>query len=77
MIVAWIFLLSDGSNSAVGFIEAVSGVAAMVAAFPVGYIADKYGRSPMIKAAGVLFLVATFTTGYAVYYKPWSGSPIF
>jgi len=70
LIVAWIFLLSDGSNSAVGYIEAVSGVAAMVAAFPVGYIADKYGRSPMIKVAGILFLVATFTTAYAVYYKP-------
>ncbi len=70
LIVAWIFLLSDGSNSAVGYIEAVSGIAALVTALPVGYVADKIGRSPVIKMGGVLFMIAAGMTGYAVYFKP-------
>ena len=70
LIVAWIFLLSGGSNSAVGYIEAASGLAGLVTALPIGFLADKVGRSPVIKIRGIILIVATFTTGYAVYYKP-------
>ena len=33
-----------GSNSAVGGVEAVSGLSQLISALPVGYFADKYGK---------------------------------
>lgn len=70
LIVAWIYLLSDGSNSLVGYVEAASGLAGVITALPIGLLADKIGRSPVIKMGGTIFIVAASMTGYAVYYKP-------
>ncbi len=70
ILAAWLYLLSDGKNSFVGYIEAASGLAALVVALPIGYVGDKMGRAPVIKAAGILFLLATGLTSYSVVYKP-------
>lgn len=43
------------------------GMASLVSAFPVGYIADKHGRSPMIVFGGALSIVAAGATGYVVW----------
>jgi MFS family permease len=50
VLAAFLYLLSGGSNSAVGYIEAIQGVATLITALPVGYIADKFGRSSVIRA---------------------------
>ena len=42
----------------VGYVEAASGLAALITALPLGYIADKIGRSPVIKVGGMGFFVA-------------------
>ena len=70
ILAAWLYLLSDGKNSFVGYIEAASGLAALVVALPIGYVGDKIGRAPVIKVAGILFLLATALTAYSVVYKP-------
>ena len=43
ILAAWLYLLSDGKNSFVGYIEAASGLAALVVALPIGYVGDKMG----------------------------------
>lgn len=54
-------------NTSVGLVEMAYGLSQLLSAFPVGYIADKKGRSPMILAGGVLGLVATAATAYTVW----------
>ena len=39
--VAFLFIITDGSNKKVGFVEALSGLAGMLTALPIGYFADK------------------------------------
>ena len=62
ILAAWLYLLSDDKNAPVGYVEAASGLAALIFALPLGYLADKIGRSPVIKFAGLLFLLATVST---------------
>lgn len=52
--VAYLKRWSGGQNYLVGNVEAVNGLAVLVSALPVGYLADKYGRSRVIKAGGIL-----------------------
>ena len=70
ILAAWLYLLSDDKNAPVGYVEAASGLAALIFALPLGYLADKIGRSPVIKFAGLLFLLATVSTAYSVLYQP-------
>eukprot|EP00943_MAST-04B_sp_MAST-4B-sp1_P001648 g1648.t1 len=52
------------------YVEAASGLSNLVVALPLGYLADKIGRSPVIRFAGLLFFIATATTAYSVLYQP-------
>jgi MFS family permease len=42
-------------------------MATLISAFPVGYLADKHGRSPMIAVGGAMSIVAAFSTAYVVW----------
>ena len=71
IVVAWVQLLAGGanatnSNSKVGYVEATQGMAMLLTALPVGYIADKYSRQLVIRAGGIGFFVATTMTLIAV-----------
>ena len=51
--------LAHGSNKPVGMIEAVSGLASLLCALPIGYCADTYGRAIVIKVGSVVFFVTS------------------
>ena len=62
--VAYLKKMGHGSNGPVGDIEAVSGLASLLCALPIGYLADKMGRSIVIRAGGILlFVTAVFQIG--------------
>lgn len=65
-VIAAFILVSSGSNTTVGLVEAAQGLATLVFALPIGYLADVYGRSPVIAAGGVLCLLAAAATSYVV-----------
>eukprot|EP00301_Raphidiophrys_heterophryoidea_P005689 c12359_g1_i5.p1 GENE.c12359_g1_i5~~c12359_g1_i5.p1 ORF type:complete len:215 (+),score=36.63 c12359_g1_i5:26-646(+) len=65
MIVAFINIMT-GKNEYVGYAEATTGIAQLVTALPVGYLADKYSRSLVIKLSSVLFVIGGGATGFAV-----------
>eukprot|EP00816_Leptocylindrus_hargravesii_P013178 CAMPEP_0196808784 /NCGR_PEP_ID=MMETSP1362-20130617/8774_1 /TAXON_ID=163516 /ORGANISM="Leptocylindrus danicus, Strain CCMP1856" /LENGTH=652 /DNA_ID=CAMNT_0042183249 /DNA_START=348 /DNA_END=2306 /DNA_ORIENTATION=+ len=50
--------VSHGGNKFVGFMEMTNGLAAIIAALPIGYLADKYSRSRIIRYGGVVLLIA-------------------
>jgi MFS family permease len=54
---AYLKQLYHGKNAPFGRIEAVYSIAELVFAIPIGYLADRHGRSKIIKAGAVLFLV--------------------
>lgn len=54
-------------NTSVGMVEMAFGLSQLVSAFPVGYLADKRGRAPLIMAGGALSIVASVATGYVVW----------
>jgi MFS family permease len=58
--VAYLKHLGHDRNGPLGDIEAVSGLATLVTALPVGYLADRLGRSKVIRAGGILLLLTTF-----------------
>jgi len=55
--VVYLKKMGHGSNAPVGNIEAVSGLASLLCAFPIGYLADTMGRSVVIRAGGILLFV--------------------
>ena len=55
--IAYIKKLGHNSNKPVGNIEAVSGLASLICALPIGYLADTIGRSVVIRAGGILLFV--------------------
>ena len=71
IVVAWVQLLAGGpdahdSNRKVGYVEATQGMAMLLTALPVGYIADKYSRQLVIRAGGIGFILATIMTLTAI-----------
>jgi MFS family permease len=54
---AYLKQLGNGRNGPVGDIEAVNGLASLITALPVGYLADKIGRSKVIAAGGILLFI--------------------
>jgi len=54
---AYLKRLGGGRNGPVGTIEAVNGLAILLSALPVGFLADKLGRSKVIRAGGILLAV--------------------
>ena len=57
--VAYLKKLGHNKNGPLGDIEAVSGLATLVTALPVGYLADRLGRSKVITAGGFILLCTT------------------
>ena len=57
VIAAYLKRLGREKNGPVGDVEAVSGLASLFSALPVGYLADKYGRDRVIGAGGGLIIV--------------------
>ncbi len=57
--VAYLKQLGHNRNGPLGDIEAVSGLATLITALPVGYLADRLGRSKVILAGGILLLITT------------------
>jgi len=57
--VAYLKKLGHNRNGPLGNIEAVSGLATLVTALPVGYLADRLGRSKVISAGGFVLLCTT------------------
>ena len=64
---AYIYIVTDGSNSKVGFVEAAQGLATLITALPIGYIADHYGRSRAAVMGGIVSLIAIAATTFAVW----------
>eukprot|EP01134_Creolimax_fragrantissima_P001424 CFRG1424T1 len=58
ILATYLFDISGGRNSVVGYIEALQGIAMLVSAFPVGYVADKVSRSAAISFGGVSNITA-------------------
>ena len=58
VIAAYLKRLGKERNGPVGDVEAVSGLASLFSALPVGYLADTCGRDKVIGAGGVLIIVA-------------------
>jgi MFS family permease len=57
---AYLKKLGRGKNEPLGNIEAVQGLTTLLAALPMGYVADTVGRSKVIRAGGILLLLTTF-----------------
>ena len=57
VIAAYLKRLGGEKNGPVGDVEAVSGLASLFSALPVGYLADKCGRDKVIGAGGTLIIV--------------------
>jgi MFS family permease len=68
---AYLKQLGHDQNGPLGDIEAVNGLASLVTALPIGYLADRIGRSKVIRAGGVLMLL---TIGVQVYLLEWIGT---
>eukprot|EP00298_Acanthocystis_sp_HF-20_P014204 c20673_g1_i1.p1 GENE.c20673_g1_i1~~c20673_g1_i1.p1 ORF type:complete len:472 (+),score=163.86 c20673_g1_i1:27-1442(+) len=66
VIVSYIYILTN-SNSFAGFVEAAQGMAQLLTALPVGYLADRNSRSSVIRWGGVITLIAIVITSLAVY----------
>lgn len=56
---AYLKLLGHDKNGPLGDIEAVNGLASLITALPIGYMADKIGRSKIIAAGGILLLITS------------------
>eukprot|EP00961_Rhodomonas_salina_P276505 3735939-Rhodomonas_salina.1 len=65
-IVAFIYVLTD-SNSRVGFVEAAQGLANLVFALPVGYLADKWSKAGISRIGAVLAILNVGMLAWAVY----------
>ena len=64
--VAFIYDVWGGSNTKVGLATALTGVAAMLTAFPAGWAADRFRRSAVIRVGAVSILLAVPLYGAGV-----------
>ncbi|KAL0048731.1 hypothetical protein WJX82_009744 [Trebouxia sp. C0006] len=65
---AYIYLCT-GSNSTVGYVQGITGIAQMVAALPAGWMADKYRRDYILKGAAALGAIAGASLAITLLYK--------
>lgn len=56
---AYVKKLGNDQNGPFGNIEAAFGLATLITALPVGYLADKWGRAKVIRCGGILLLIST------------------
>lgn len=68
ILTTWLYLLANNShaNSQVGSVEAAQGIAQLVTALPIGYLADKWARSPVIKMGCVISAIACTSTLFGI-----------
>lgn len=64
---AYVYLLRDNNAKAVGLLTAMMGISQLLLSFPTGYLADKFRRDSLLKAASCFGFVAISTTLVAVY----------
>ena len=64
---AYVYLLRDNNAEAVGLLTAIMGISQLLLSFPTGYLADKFRRDSLLKAASCFGFVAISTTLVAVY----------
>lgn len=64
---AYVYLLRDDNAEAVGLLTAVMGISQLLLSFPTGYLADKFRRDSLLKAASCFGFVAISTTLVAVH----------
>lgn len=65
-VIAAFILIASGSNTTVGLVEAAQGLATLLFALPIGYLADRYGRAGVISTGGVLCVCAAAATTYVI-----------
>jgi MFS family permease len=65
--VVFIYIMCDESNTSVGMVEMAYGLASLISAYPIGYIADKRGRSPLLKVGGAVAILTAVATAYTVW----------
>lgn len=63
----YLYSISGGSNSWVGYAEGVQGIAQAVAALPSGYFSDKYPRQNTLRVASAFGVLATVLTLVVLY----------
>jgi len=68
---AYLKKIARGKNGPLGDVEAVQGLASLLTALPVGYVADKVGRAKVLRAGGVLLLI---TTAMQIFVLEWVGT---
>ena len=66
VLAAYIYIKTNDSNSKVGNVEAANGLATLLTALPVGYIADKYGKDRACALGGVFLLLANGVTSWTI-----------
>lgn len=59
---SYLFMLSDSSNSAVGFAESISGLTQVLVVIPAGFIADRYSRSRILGFCTALSVLYVFVS---------------
>lgn len=62
------FVGSDKGNSYVGYVEAAQGMAILIVALPVGWLADKTSKSAIVRFGSLLIPVASAATIFGVTY---------
>jgi len=66
VLAAYLYIKTGDSNAKVGYAEAASGLSMLVAALPVGYVADKYGREKACLIGAFFLLVANGVTTWTI-----------
>ena len=65
---AFIYELMGQSNAYVGYVEAAQGIIILIVGLPMGWIADKFDKAPVIALGGLCVPVATAATAFAAVY---------
>ena len=66
--VAYLKLINGGENAAVGYVEGANGISGLFTALPIGYLADKYPRSRIIKFGGVALILTAVAHSSVMFY---------
>jgi len=69
ILVVYLKDVSRDGNEFIGFMELANGVALLVAALPIGYLADTYSISLIIRCGGVLLLLAAGLDTFLVIWR--------
>ena len=68
VLASYLYELMGKSNSYAGYVEAAQGVASLVVALPIGWMADRGSKSRIIRAGGLMLPWAVAATAFAVVY---------